>query len=88
MAADDTVERCVGCMAAPANVKLTKACDSPECGSCMCRPMWCLACLGKWFASRQPQSFPERWLAGHGECPTCRQKFCVRDILRLEQQRS
>ena len=39
--------------------------------------------LGKWFASRQPQNFPEQWLAGHADCPTCRFRFTVRDIQLL-----
>ena len=32
------------------------------------------------FASRQDQSNPERWLGAKCPCPTCRSKFCVRDV--------
>ena len=32
------------------------------------------------FASRQDQSNPERWLGSKCPCPTCRSKFCVRDV--------
>jgi len=50
------------------------------CVNCYCRPMWCIDCMAKWFASRQDQSSPETWLASKCPCPTCRSKFCVRDV--------
>ncbi|ESN98640.1 hypothetical protein HELRODRAFT_106891 [Helobdella robusta] len=50
------------------------------CQSCMCRPMWCLECMGKWFASRQDQNQPETWLSSKSPCPTCRSIFCMLDI--------
>ena len=51
-----------------------------ECRQCFCRPMWCLSCLGRWFASRQNQERPETWLASCVPCPTCRSKFCILDV--------
>ena len=77
------LESCIGCMQKTANVKLQKLCASPQEGSCVqcyCRPMWCLECMGKWFASRQNQQEPETWLAGRAPCPTCRAVFCMLDI--------
>ena len=32
------------------------------------------------FASRQDQGNPENWLGSQCPCPTCRSKFCVRDV--------
>ncbi|KAK2192871.1 hypothetical protein NP493_21g07019 [Ridgeia piscesae] len=77
------LESCIGCMQKTANVKLQKLCASPQEGSCVqcyCRPMWCLECMGKWFASRQNQQEPETWLSGRAPCPTCRAVFCMLDI--------
>lgn len=83
----DELESCIGCMAVPANVKLQRLCESSQnqgaenaCVSCYCRPMWCVDCMGKWFASRQDQSNPETWLASKCPCPTCRNRFCVLDV--------
>merc|ERR1712059_158779 len=50
------------------------------CINCYCRPMWCIDCMAKWFASRQDQSSPETWLGSKCPCPTCRSKFCVLDV--------
>ncbi|MFT7797451.1 E3 ubiquitin-protein ligase TM129 [Arapaima gigas] len=77
------LEPCIGCMQASANVKLVKRCQAEaegECQQCYCRPMWCLTCMGKWFASRQDQQRPETWLASTVPCPTCRAKFCILDV--------
>ncbi|CAJ0956116.1 unnamed protein product [Ranitomeya imitator] len=77
------LEPCIGCMQTIANVKLVKYCHNAnegECRQCYCRPMWCLTCMGKWFASRQDQQHPETWLSSHVHCPTCRAKFCIVDI--------
>jgi hypothetical protein len=54
-------EICIGCMSAEANVKLRKNCTDdhavnetddgaplPSCVSCLCRPLWCIDCMGKW----------------------------------------
>ena len=80
----DSLEGCIGCMHKQANVKLRKNCALPEdgeCKECYCRPMWCLDCMGKWFASRQDQHAPETWLSGIAPCPTCRSKFCILDVM-------
>ncbi|XP_029960680.1 E3 ubiquitin-protein ligase TM129 [Salarias fasciatus] len=79
------MESCIGCMQTPANTKLLRLCtaadsEDSECEQCFCRPMWCLSCLGRWFASRQDQQRPETWLSSRVPCPTCRAKFCVLDI--------
>ncbi|XP_077957098.1 E3 ubiquitin-protein ligase TM129 isoform X10 [Gasterosteus aculeatus] len=80
------VEPCSGCMQVPANTKLVRLCQAEgapnesECQQCFCRPMWCLSCLGRWFASRQDQQRPETWLSSRVPCPTCRAKFCILDI--------
>ncbi|XP_061691170.1 E3 ubiquitin-protein ligase TM129 isoform X2 [Syngnathoides biaculeatus] len=80
------VEPCIGCMQVPANTKLVRLCHvdeadiEPECEQCFCRPMWCLSCLGRWFASRQDQQRPETWLSSRVPCPTCRAKFCILDV--------
>lgn len=66
-----------------ANVKLLRLCQGDsegECQQCYCRPMWCLTCMGKWFASRQDQQQPETWLSSRVPCPTCRAKFCILDV--------
>ncbi|XP_076005343.1 E3 ubiquitin-protein ligase TM129 [Genypterus blacodes] len=79
------LEPCIGCMQVPASTKLIRFCqeeggDNDECQQCFCRPMWCLSCLGRWFASRQDQQRPETWLASRVPCPTCRAKFCILDV--------
>ena len=69
------------------DVKLVKLCDDQEAGTCVqcfCRPMWCLECMGKWFASRQNQQTPEMWMAGKSPCPTCRATFCVLDVCKIK----
>merc|ERR1719369_1074641 len=83
----DELESCIGCMVVPANVKIQRMCESSQnqgaenaCVTCYCRPMWCVECMGKWFASRQDQSSPETWLGSKCPCPTCRNKFCVLDV--------
>ena len=77
------LEPCIGCMQQPANIKLQKMCapsGEGECVPCYCRPMWCIECMAKWFASRQDQHQPETWLASTSPCPTCRSKFCMLDV--------
>ncbi|XP_024138923.1 E3 ubiquitin-protein ligase TM129 [Oryzias melastigma] len=84
--AGQEVESCIGCMQVPAGIKLVRLCQTAgpdqesECQECFCRPMWCLMCLGRWFASRQDQQRPETWLSSRVPCPTCRSKFCILDI--------
>jgi len=93
---EQELEPCIGCMVQQANVKLQRVCLStneeeaqaqpPEpnqqepCVNCYCRPMWCVDCMAKWFASRQDQSRPETWLSSKCPCPTCRSRFCILDI--------
>lgn len=75
---------CFGCQQTPADVSLKRRCNatgsSTRCQECHCRPMWCVSCLGKWFASRQDQHHPESWLASCAPCPTCRSIFCLLDV--------
>ena len=80
------IESCIGCMVQDSNVKLQKLCASSgneACINCFCRPMWCLECMGKWFASRQDQHSPGDWMSCTSPCPTCRAKFCVLDVSLL-----
>lgn len=78
------LEPCIGCMQVLANSKLVTLCNTEdldsECQQCFCRPMWCLSCLGRWFASRQDQQRPETWLSSRVPCPTCRARFCILDV--------
>lgn len=77
------LEACIGCMQTRASVKLVKTCQEAaegECQQCYCRPMWCLICMGKWFASRQDPQRPDTWLASRVPCPTCRARFCILDV--------
>lgn len=81
------LDTCIGCLQTNANVKLVKNCNAPEvgqCRTCFCRPMWCLECLGKWFASRQDQTRPDTWLESTCPCPSCRSVFCILDISLIE----
>lgn len=81
------VDTCIGCMQKESDVKLQKHCDSEgerECVQCYCRPMWCLECMGKWFASRQDQQRPETWLSCKSPCPTCRAVFCILDVCKIQ----
>ncbi|XP_030620873.1 E3 ubiquitin-protein ligase TM129 [Chanos chanos] len=77
------LEPCIGCMQESASIKLVRLCHDEgegDCQQCYCRPMWCLTCMGKWFASRQDQQRPETWLGSRVPCPTCRAKFCILDV--------
>ncbi|CAL8094918.1 unnamed protein product [Calicophoron daubneyi] len=98
---DLDIDQCIGCMSKQADVVLCRRCDpethsamegalgdvntEPPCGSCQCRPMWCLECMARWFAARQTESHrpPSIWLSGKVPCPTCRAVFCVRDVVHL-----
>jgi len=95
---NEEVDNCIGCMVAPSDVKLLRRCDTIDsdqpqeennqpqdsCVTCYCRPMWCITCMGKWFASRQDQKHPETWLGSRCPCPTCRSKFCILDVSLIE----
>ncbi|BES96624.1 Putative transmembrane protein precursor [Nesidiocoris tenuis] len=79
------IEKCIGCLQVQADVKLVKCCtQSEQCVNCMCRPLWCIECMGKWFASRQDQEAPETWLSSTCTCPICRSVFCILDVCRLK----
>ncbi|KAH9492947.1 hypothetical protein Btru_023901 [Bulinus truncatus] len=85
------IEQCIGCMQKMSDVKLQKNCEDPaeggvenNCIQCFCRPMWCIECMGKWFASRQDQQRPETWLSSKSPCPTCRARFCVLDVCKIQ----
>lgn len=62
----------------------------PACSPCHCRPMWCLECMARWFAARQTESHQPTsvWLSGRIPCPTCRNIFCVRDVVRMTSDSS
>ncbi|KAF4533133.1 hypothetical protein B566_EDAN007944 [Ephemera danica] len=84
---NEELEPCIGCMQNTSNIKLQKLCGTGAdfCQTCFCRPMWCLYCMGKWFASRQDQAEPETWLGSDCPCPTCRSKFCMLDVCLVQQ---
>ncbi|CAH1404270.1 unnamed protein product [Nezara viridula] len=83
---DEQLDQCIGCMVAEPSVKLVKCCQDPEpCTKCYCRPLWCLSCMGRWFASRQEQDQPETWLGSTCTCPLCRSVFCILDVCPLEK---
>ena len=70
-----------------ANVKLVKLCadrEEGECQPCLCRPLWCMDCMAKWFCNRQDQNNTSAWLSGKAGCPMCRAKFCILDVCALE----
>lgn len=74
-------------MSKQADIKLLKRCatlSEGDCEQCYCRPMWCLECMGKWFASRQNQHETEGWLSSKAPCPTCRAKFCILDVFKIQ----
>ncbi len=82
---DDEDDFCVGCMLNRAEVKLVRRCGSMEgCVSCGCRPMWCVDCMARWFASRMNEDRPDTWLGSRCPCPTCRSPFCVLDVSIIE----
>lgn len=80
-------DTCIGCMQKESDIKLQKHCGTEGeggCVQCYCRPMWCLECMGKWFASRQDQSRPDTWLSSKTPCPTCRAVFCILDVCKIQ----
>lgn len=82
------METCAGCLQKEANVKLQKLCTElreGDCQQCYCRPMWCLDCMGKWFASQQDKDNSQTWLSGKTPCPTCRRRFCILDVCYITQ---
>lgn len=83
------LDQCIGCMQTSSNIKLNRLCNSAEnrdsdgCTTCYCRPMWCIECMAKWFASRQDENAPETWLSSKCTCPVCRAKFCILDVCHV-----
>lgn len=76
------------------NIKLQKNCvdgihgsELGNCNNCYCRPMWCVDCMAKWFASRQNQDEKEMWLQQKCTCPMCRSTFCILDVSYIELNR-
>ncbi|XP_012281633.1 E3 ubiquitin-protein ligase TM129 [Orussus abietinus] len=83
----EELEQCIGCMQVTSNVKLNTLCENVQdengsnaCSTCHCRPMWCVECMAKWFASKQDESAPETWLSSKCSCPVCRATFCILDV--------
>ncbi|CAG9562883.1 unnamed protein product [Danaus chrysippus] len=90
---DQELEPCIGCMQAPADVKLDRLCrplpppaqhdppaqPTPPCQQCNCRVLWCASCMARWWAARA-NGPPAGWLAGRGSCPVCRASFCLLDV--------
>lgn len=83
---------CFACMQAEPNIKLQKKCDHVignnehgPCTNCYCRPMWCIDCMAKWFASRQNQHEKDVWLQQKATCPMCRATFCILDVCYIEK---
>ncbi|XP_055605281.1 E3 ubiquitin-protein ligase TM129 [Uranotaenia lowii] len=94
----ENLDSCFACMLAQPNIKIQKNCiDLDEAGEplpearccqvCNCRPMWCIDCVAKWFASRQNQSERDSWLQQKCTCPMCRARFCVLDVSYIETPR-
>lgn len=86
----EELENCIGCLQVSSSIKLRKLCSNPgdirpndECRICYCRPMWCLECMAKWFASKQDDNAPETWLSSKCTCPVCRAPFCILDVCHV-----
>jgi hypothetical protein len=85
----EELDQCIGCMQATPNIKLQKLCGddsgrSDSCMTCYCKPMWCVNCMAKWFASRQESDQQNTWLSSKCTCPMCRSKFCILDVSFLD----
>lgn len=81
------VDTCFACMTNAPDVKINKSCTTardPSCMNCFCKPMFCVSCLGRWFASRQDQNERETWLRNQASCPMCRATFCILDVCLLQ----
>ncbi|KAK9718447.1 putative transmembrane protein precursor [Popillia japonica] len=88
---EQQIDQCIGCMQNTNYVKLQKLCvdnenDANKCSGCYCRPMWCVDCMAKWFASRQNNNETNVWLSSKCTCPMCRATFCLLDVCMLEAE--
>lgn len=76
-------------MQARPNIKLQKLCIDDDtvdnkCTTCFCKPLWCVDCMARWFASRQEVDRQNTWLSSKCTCPMCRSKFCVLDVSLID----
>ncbi|KAI8439874.1 hypothetical protein MSG28_001342 [Choristoneura fumiferana] len=89
---DEEPEVCIGCMQAPADVKLSRRClppppglqgGPPECQQCHCRVLWCCSCMARWWAARAgaaggpPRSGWRRAAAAPSAAPTAVCSTCA-----------
>lgn len=83
-------------MIAAPDIKLQKRCADVDaagaplpteqrCGNCFCRPMWCVECMAKWFASKQNENEKDVWLEQKCSCPMCRTTFCMLDVCQVNR---
>ncbi|KAJ8938223.1 hypothetical protein NQ318_007645 [Aromia moschata] len=83
---DQELDQCIGCLQSRPNIKIQKLCEDSgqnNCSTCYCRPLWCVDCMAKWFASRQDNEQQSRWLSSKCSCPMCRATFCMLDVCML-----
>lgn len=83
----------MGCMQARPNVKLQKLCIDDDttdvkCTTCFCKPLWCVDCMARWFASTKDAEAPDRWLSSKCSCPMCRSIFCILDVSLIDFEES
>ncbi|KAI3380793.1 hypothetical protein SNEBB_007552 [Seison nebaliae] len=82
---EDEIDTCPGCMMKNGEIKLHKNCtQNGNCGNCRCRPIWCIDCMGRWFASRQVNKPHNQWLSSSASCPMCRKDFCILDVCPIQ----
>ncbi|CAD6189022.1 unnamed protein product [Caenorhabditis auriculariae] len=49
-----------------------------SCGTCSCRPIWCIKCVASLFYTTICDI--EKWRSQSTPCPTCREHFCIEDV--------
>ena len=42
--------------------------------------------FGRWYLSQQDARQPAQWLLGASQCPTCRARFCLLDIVAIRPE--